>query len=232
MNIVYAATRNLYPHMLPTITSLLEHNTPSMIYVLAEDDELPFDIPAPHEIINVSGQTVFPADGPNYRSMFTYMAMMRICYVDLLPVDKVIQLDIDTIVCDSLLPIWETDMTGKWFSACEEIYARYKPFGKRYYNIGVCLFNLQQMRADNIVPTMVKELNANYHLCLEQDMLNLYGVPAHVVPMERRFNECRMCGYTDHPAVVHYAGYTDWFRNPLMDRAEYLLEYKRREAKS
>ena len=229
MNIVYAATRNLYPWLRLAILSLLDHNSPAMIYVLAEDDALPFEIDAPHKVINVSEQQYFDMNGPNAKSIYTYMAMMRLCYVDLMPeCDKVIQLDVDTIVCDDLTPLWKIDLTGKWFSACEEYTARYKPYGPHYYNIGVCVFNLAQLRADGIVPLMIYDLNNRPYYCIEQDMLNKYGVPDKVVPfgVERiRYNESFCCGYTSDPAIVHFAGRSDWMTNPNHFRREYLEKY-------
>ena len=106
MIVVYAATRNLYPYLKVAISSLLAFHKDARVIVLAEDD----DIGLPVEVINVSGQDYYRADGPNSDSIFTYMAAMRLLYVDLLPdVDRVIQLDVDTIVCDSLLPLWEMD---------------------------------------------------------------------------------------------------------------------------
>ena len=227
MNIVYAATRNLYDPMKVAIRSLLDHNRPDMIYILAEDDALPYDIPAPHKIINVSGQTAFPANGPNSNSQFTYMAMMRILYVDLMPeVDKVLQLDIDTIVCDDLEPLYHIDLLDKWVGCCPEYFADYKPFNRQYYNIGVCLYNLAQLRKDNVVPLMVQDLNLNRYMCLEQDMVNKYGVPlGKVMPIPIRYNDSFCCGHVDNPAVVHFAGFPDWFINPYIPRREYLERY-------
>ena len=226
MNIVYAATRNLYTPLKGAIASLLDHNKPDMIYILAEDDNLPFEIKSPHTIINVSGQEVFKPGSANYNTQFTYMALMRALYVDLLPVEKVLQLDVDTIVLDDLTPLYNTDVTGKWAACCPEYFANYKPFQTQYYNIGVCLFNLEQMRKDHIVPLMVEDLNRNRYNCLEQDTLNKYGVPlGRLIPIPIRYNESFCCGYTTNPAIVHYAGYPDWFTNKNIPRREYLEKY-------
>ena len=229
MRVVYGATRNLYPHLVPAIRSLLDHNDPELIYIMAEDDELPVQLPpARYKIINVSGQQVFNPFGPNANSIFTYMAMMRLCYVVLLDCDKVLQLDVDTIVCDSLAPLWNVDLTGKWFTACEEYLGRWKPYGPKYYNIGVAVFNLAQMRADDCCPTMVQDLNTHKYWCVEQDVLNKYAVPAgKVAPFPGvRYNECFCCGQTPDPAVVHYAGYHDWTTNKRIPRVEYLEKYR------
>lgn len=227
MNIVYAMTRNLYPYFLPTLTSLLEHNKPRNIYILAEDDTLPYDLPKMCTVINVSGQTYFPKGNPNDNSVFTYMAQCRACYCELLPkVKKVLQLDIDTIICDSLKPVWDIDLTGKWFAACPEYLGEYNPFNRpKYYNIGVCLYNLDQMRKDNAQQLMVDMINTQKLWCVEQDALNYFGVPDHCVDIPVRYNECFCCGYTGNPAVVHYAGISNWYTSPVMYRAEYLFKY-------
>lgn len=227
MNIIYAATRNLYEPLSVTIKSLLDHNSPDMIYILAEDDELPFEIDAPHKVINVSGQLIFPETSANYNSQFTYMALMRIMYVYLLPeVDKVLQLDVDTIVCDNLRPLYDMDITDRWAACVPEYFSNYKPFHMQYYNIGVCLYNLAQMRKENVVPLMVQDLNINRYMCLEQDILNKYGAPLNkLVPVPSRYNECFCCGYSDNPAVIHYAGFPDWWTNKDIPKREYLDRY-------
>lgn len=230
MIVVYSGTRNLYECMLPSITSLLEHNNPEKVYILIEDDTFPYELPEVCETINVSGQTYFLPMGANHKSAFTYMAMIRICYADLFPdVDKVIQLDVDTIVCDSLEPLWDIDMTGKWFAACPEYEAHYNPFWHdKYYNIGVCVYNLDQMRKDNVVYYMTRFLDYVRIPCTEQDAVNMFGVPEKVVDIPVRYNESFCCGYTDDPAVIHYAGTPDWWTNTKMKRREYLDKYKKK----
>ena len=229
MNIVYALTRNIYDHLLPSINSLYKQHPDAKVYILCEDDEFPLKIPFEAKVVNVSNQKYFPKDNPNMNSVFTYMAMVRACYADLFPrMQKVIQLDIDTLVMDSLEPLWKTDLTDKWFAACPEYEGQYNPFGHdRYYNIGVCLFNLQQMRKDGADAQLVDLLNSKQLKYLEQDALNIIGVPDKVVDLPVRYNECFCCGYTDNPAIVHFAGYLNWWVNKRMYRRELLDEWKR-----
>ena len=92
MKVCYAATRNIYHKIIPSVRSLLDHNVAEIV-VLAEDDELPL----PCEVINVSGQTVF--NETNTRTNFTYMSLMRLLLADLIPDERVLYLDVDTIVC-------------------------------------------------------------------------------------------------------------------------------------
>lgn len=225
INVVYSLTRNLYPYLMGAIRSLLDHNDDVMIYVMAEDDELPFEIPCPHEILNMSGQTFFPADGPNMKNGFTYMAMLRAATPLLIPEDRAIQLDIDTIVCDSLRPIWEMDLSDKWIAWCPETFGKWKPFGPKYYNFGVAVLNLRQLREDNAPAYMIRTLNTVQVPFIDQDIMNMFAVPEKSVDLPVRYNESFCCGQTENPAIVHFAGFPDWATNPDTPRWEYRARY-------
>lgn len=219
MNIVYAITRNFYERMLPSYRSLMKHNPKAKVYVLAEDDE----IGLPVEVINVKDQTTFPESGPNYRNAFTYINLMKVCYPSLLPVNKVIHLDADTIVCDSLEPFWKTDVAGKWIAAVPEYHGSYHPFGSIYYNMGVALLNLAQLRKDNAEEEMVRYLNTVRQPWADQDAWNRDPEKAVTVPV--RFNENCMTGETEHPAIVHFCAKRNWWTDKRMHRREYLERY-------
>lgn len=226
MNVLYGATKNLYPYLKGAIRSLLDHNEDVKLFVFAEDDKLPYELPCENEIINVSKQTYFKPDSPNMKSVFTYMAMMRICAPELLDVDKVIWLDVDTIVCDSLKPLWDIDLTEKWVAWCREYTGTYKPFGSKYYNFGVAVMNLAQMRKDEVTKVIVNELNHERYWCTEQDVMNKITPQDKMVEIPVRYNESFCCGYTLEPAIVHYAGIQDWYKRVSMNRIEYLNKYR------
>lgn len=227
MNVVYALTRNVYHYILPSMKSLAEHNPKARVFVLAEDDELPFSLPMKAEVINVSGQEWFPKDGVNYYNAFSYINLLKVCYPLILPVKKVIHIDADTIICDSLEEMWKTDVSGKWVAACMEEKSTYKPFGKLYYNMGVALINLEQMRKDKIIPTLVEYLNTVKQPWADQDAWNKYGLEQDkFVRLATRWNECFATGYTDDPAIVHYCGMHDWWTRRKMYRKEYLERYR------
>lgn len=224
MNIVYAMTRNVYHKILPSLRSLAEHEPNAKVFILAEDDELPFDTPIPVTVVNVSGQRHFPKDGPNYNNLFTYINLLKVCYPSILKVAKVIHLDIDTIINDSLEPFWNTDVKGKWFAAVPEYKGNYKPFGEIYYNMGVALLNLTQIRKDKAMPEMVEYLNTVKQPWADQDAWNRDLTKA--VPLDIRYNESVKTGETDNPAIVHYCAIGDWYENPMVWRKEYLAKYK------
>ena len=227
MNIVYAMTHHVYPWILPSIRSLAEHHPDARVFLLAEDDEMPFDLPMPVEIINVSGQTWFPESGVNYNTPFKYINLLKVRYPSILPVDKVIHLDIDTIVCDDLTGMWETDLTGKLFAACPEILGTYRPFGETYYNMGVAVINLAQMREDGIEHLMTHYLNVIRRPFADQDAWNKYAIREDkAVALDVRWTESKPTGCTPRPAIVHYCGIGDWFTNRDMFRVSYLNRYR------
>ena len=227
MIVYYGATRNLYPYLQGAIRSLLDHNDVSKLYIAAEDDKLPFEILCEHEVLNVSGQQYYKSNCPNLNSQFTYMAMMRACLPELIQEDKVLVLDVDTIVCDSLEPIWDIDLTGNWLAWCPEHFGNYKPYGPQYYNIGVAVMNLEQMRRDGFTDTAVALLNKIPFRYTDQCVFNILAVPNHSVDIDIRYNESFCCGFTDNPAVVHFAGFRNWYENRQMYRWEYLEKYMR-----
>ena len=232
MNIVYSLTHHVYQWILPSLRSLAEHNPDAKVYILAEDDKLPFDLPMAAKVINVSGQKWFPEIGVNYNNDFTYINLLKVRYPSILKVQKVIHLDIDTIVCDSLDGLWETDLTGKWFGAVPEKQTWYRPFGNTYYNMGIAVINLEQMRKDNIEPMMEGYLNVVKQPFADQDAWNKYGIACGTaVAIDNRWNEGAPTGRTDNPAIIHYCGVKDWYTNATMKRVEYLDKYREAKAK-
>ena len=225
MNIVYMLTRNYYYKLIPGMRSLVEHNPDANIFVLAEDDAVP-DLPAKVTVINISGQRYFKPTDPNYWNPYTYINLLKVCLPDLLSVDKVIYLDVDTIVCDDLTPLWKTNVSGKWFAACPEYRGIYKPFGRIYYNAGVLVINLAQMRKDNIVPELVAYLNAYRQPYADQDAWNEIGIRRGMVTtFDVRYNEGLVTGETDDPAIVHYVCMRNWYEDHSIPRREYLDRY-------
>lgn len=227
MNIVYALTRNIYYKLLPSIRSLAEHNPDARVFILCEDDSLPFELPIPVEVINISGQEVFPDISENREKAFGgYINHLKLCYPSLLPVEKVVHLDVDTIICDSLDGLWDTDVDGRWFAAVPECQTWYRPYGDTYYNMGVALFNLKQLRDDNAEQVMVEFLLSTDQPFADQNAWNKFGTESKKIsPLNLRYNESQVTGTTQDPAIVHYCSYPNWYENPGIPRREYLNRY-------
>lgn len=225
---VYSGTRNLYPDMVTAAKTLVKHSSVEKIYFLIEDDKFPEKLPPIIETINVSGQQFFPKRCANIRTQFSYMSLLRVCYTKILPesVDRVLQLDVDTIVTDNIDELWDVDLEGKWYAAVLEDLSSYKPFGPAYYNIGVAMFNLAQIREDFADDLMIYTLNTQKMPYIDQDVWNMYWHKK-AVQIPGRFNESRVTHISENPAIVHYAGVKNWQTRTDMDRAEYLAEARK-----
>ena len=228
MNIVYALTRNVYEWLLPSIRSLAEYHPHARVYIVCEDDAFPIDLPIQPKVINVSDQKTFPKLGVNYNNDFTYINLLKVVYPSLLMCDKVIHLDIDTIVTDKLDDLYNMDLTDYWVGAVPEYRAGYRPFGDVYYNMGVAVINLEQMRKDNIEPIMAGYLNVIEQPYADQDAWNKYGIKFNkMTKADLRFNESVVTGFTNDPAIVHFCGAKDWWTRKDMFRREYLERYRK-----
>jgi lipopolysaccharide biosynthesis glycosyltransferase len=107
----------------------------------------------------------------------------RLFLTELLPdVDRVLYLDVDTIVLDTLEPLWETELEGCHVAAVTNVFQEdHIPLPARlglepgdYFNSGVLLMNLDLMRRDGCTPTLVEYARANASRLIwpDQDVLN------------------------------------------------------------
>lgn len=233
MQVVFTASRNLYPYITGAIYSLLHYNPNTKVWLFLEDDDVPYKLPEQCEVVNVSGQKFWGDECPNINTPYTYLSLMRATYALLftgrenrwgirkLPkLDKILQLDVDVVVRGDLRPLWDADMTGKWFFMADEVLTDYRPLGPEphYFNCGVCVFNLEQMRADGIDREEIEWLNTVKIRCIDQDchnaMLKKYGYDKCLI-MAARYNSCFATGSggPNRDIVVHACGEKWWYRD-------------------
>lgn len=220
---VYSATRNYYPMLVPAVNSLVINSSVDKIYILAEDDELPcrFRDSSKIEVINVSDQTFFPKDGPNYKSFFTYMAMMRAALCHIFPMhDRILSLDVDTIVDKNIDAIWDLPIDDCYFAAAKETHKSHDQF--IYTNGGVCLFNLKKLR-DGKADAIIEHLNKHKTQFLEQDCFN-YMCQGDIYLMPSCYNVCEWTEPTGDWRIIHYASIRDWMGKDLVKK--YMFEVK------
>lgn len=230
MQVAFAASRNLYPWLPYGYMSLLAKDPGAKVWMMIEDDHLPYDVPENVECVNMSGQTIFGPSCANWKTSFSYLSLMRSAYAKLftgepngcgirtLPkLDKIISLDCDVIVCDTLRPLWNIDLTGMYFAAVPEHLSHWKPYGSgKYYNAGVCLFNLKAMREDGADDKLIQFLNTVKVPYIDQDAINWLNAEmggTKALDMGIRYNECFVTGESLRPAVVHAAGEKHWWSN-------------------
>ena len=205
----YSGTRNLYPYMITSAKSLMLNSDVDKIYFLIEDNEIGgVSLPEKIECINVSGQTFFRKDGANMRSKFTYMALMRATYAKLFPqLDRILSLDVDTIVDGDVSDLWELPIDDCYYAASREPNRCHDGF--LYTNIGVALYNLEKLR-DGTVDRVINALNEKPYKFMEQDAFAEH-CQGHIYDMPSEYNATAFTEPTDNPKIIHYAGIKNWF---------------------
>ncbi len=182
-------------------------------------------------------------EGQNSHVGTSYATYYRLFLTKLLPsyVSRVIYLDGDLIVMDSLKELWNIDMQGKAIAAVPDTYTdkvdhynrlRY-PMSKGYFNAGVLLVNLDYWREHNLLKSFIDFASANNDIlaCHDQDILNYLLQDCKIV-LPFRYNmlneywfelrhslvswtyDEQMTYGQQHPAIVHFTGIPKpWFSN-------------------
>jgi lipopolysaccharide biosynthesis glycosyltransferase len=166
--------------------------------------------------------------------MFTAAMWYRIFLPELLPdVDRVLYLDVDTLAMAPIAPLWEVDLSGSYLAAVTNVlmpYHRDKPASLglepgAYFNSGVLLMNLDEMRRNNATAAL-REYALAHGRSLElpdQDTLNvvLGGKRAPLHPRWNSMNALRVPWSAEvfgaqaveearrEPAIRHFEGPDD-----------------------
>lgn len=214
---VYAGTRNVYHRMVVAAKSLLAHNKMNKVYFLIEDDE--FDEPLPEVIqcVNVSDQPYFNPDGQNFNSKWTYISMMRLALPLMFPEEqRMLWLDIDTLVVDDISELFETDFEGCYVAAVAEPERCKKPFV--YFNAGVLLEDLEKLR-DGKCLELIDYINKNKMDFPDQDVVNIL-CQGRIKRLSSIYN-CSIC--TEEPydrKILHFAAEREYNRRFIWMRYE------------
>ncbi len=152
----------------------------------------------------------------------SYAAYLRLFIPDLLPQDigKVLYLDCDIVVVNSLTELWHKDINQYCLAATDD-YGNAQECGARrmgletgftYFNSGVMLINLQKLREMNFMKKVQDYLVTDGYRILmhDQDILNglLYKQR---LPLEERWNMMRNTDNTTDYSIIHYAGLKPWY---------------------
>lgn len=215
--VVYAGTRNVYHHMAVAAKSLLIHSPIDRVIFLIEDDEFPEPIPSVIECVNVSDQKFFKPDSPNFTTRWTYMSLMRLALPLMFPEeDRMLWLDVDTIVEGDISKLFETDMADCYVAAVEEPTRSKNPFV--YFNAGVLLLEMQKLR-DGKCCEWIDYINRHKLSFSDQDCINLL-CQGKIKKLEPIWNSCPWTEEPDDRVIVHFAADRDYSRQLLFIRYE------------
>ena len=210
--VAYFSTRKLYPVLPAAYNSLLAYNPDVHVYCFIEDDSLPYPTPPQVTCVNVSGQKLFPPHGPNYNTSFTYMILLKAALTRIFPdADRCLILDVDTIVYDSIEPLWQWDLSHAYYAAVLEPGLTSRR-GVPYANWGTVMLNLNRLRSTGKDILVINELNTNRYRLPEQDVFSLFcGNRFDPLPNDYNSTVNGITGVAKHIRIRHYAGIRNWF---------------------
>jgi len=168
MTIVYCANRAIYNLLPTTLNSLLTHNEDKIkkIYLIIEDDKIEYINHPKIEFVNINNyKNVIVTEGINCTRRFPYMAMTRCFLPEILKENKVMYIDTDTTVVDSLIDLWNFNLNGKCLAARAE--------DGDYFNSGVLLMDLNKMRTLNTNSQFTRLLTKCKMMFPDQDAINI-----------------------------------------------------------
>ena len=223
--VVYAGTRNVYHNMVVAAKSLLCHTHIDRVWFLIEDDEFPEELPAVIKTKNMSGQQWFP-DGPNTRKRWSYMSLLRLALHEILPEeDRVLWLDIDTIVNADITDLMKTDLDGCYVAAAEEPIRSKDPF--LYFNAGVMILDLKKLR-DGMADLLIRYVNRVDMRFPDQDVINLL-CQGRIKPVSPYWNSNIWIVEVSDPGITHFAADRNYERHELWQKYE-LMEWRVKDA--
>jgi lipopolysaccharide biosynthesis glycosyltransferase len=136
---------------------------------------------------------------PLNRSHVSVAAYYRLNMHKLLPTDieRVIYIDSDTIVVDSLVKLWNIDIGSKPIAACADgggvtqSNRMSLPSSHRYFNSGVLIFNLAELRKSNELDGALDLYSARKKdiIFQDQDILNImFCDRTYILPLKWNIN--------------------------------------------
>ena len=199
---VYTGTSNLYGGMIAASKSLIANSDVDEIWFLIEDDEFPVKLPDMIHTINASKiwREYIDEDSPNMKSRFSYMAVIRPAFCHILPhLDRVLSLDVDTMVRTDISSVWDTDLDGYYIAGCME--PHHSRDGIISINAGVVLMNLEMLR------------DGRADIIMDQDAMTCL-CQGRIQTLDKRYNGTIWTGCGPDCFIKHYAGIKDWYSFP------------------
>lgn len=210
---VYLATRNYYIHLLPAVTSLIVNSSVDVVYLLIEDDEFPYKLPDNVITLNASHQDWFAPTSPNYNCGWSYMVLLKVVLPFIFPLkDKILYLDVDTIVDQNIDDIWDIDISDYYFGAAKELHKSTSDYS--YFNAGVLLMNLDKLRNDNMAGRIIDKLNTKSYGFAEQDCINEL-CQGQILEIPSDYNVTAFNAIPNERRIIHFAAIRNWYETAL-----------------
>lgn len=208
----YAATKNLYPDLEPSIKALMHYSDVEKIYLVIEDDGVGYWLPDICTVINVSDQKWFSPKSPNYESPWTHMVLLRAVYYELFPdLDRILSIDADAFVLEDISHLWDLDMSDYYLAAVRET-SELDSADFPYYNVGVMMQNLDLLRKSGRGAEVLRSLQKRKWKYPEQDAFNAV-CSGGILRLPQEYNAGRGTKPWGKPVIRHFMGEQNTYRN-------------------
>lgn len=222
---VYCGTRNLYPDMVTAAKSLIHNSNVEKVFFLIEDDTFPEPLPSIVETINVSNQSYFRLDGPNYSNRWTYMVLLKLAMHRIFPnLDKILCLDVDTIVVSDVSALWDMPLKSYYLAGVKE--PAKTTSDRLYINAGVMMLNLRELRDSFKGDEMISAVNRKRYVYCEQDCI-VERCQGGILELPEEYNACEFMKFSGEPKIVHYAAVKNWQKNTKAKWHQQLTKYRK-----
>lgn len=213
--VVWCGTQNVYPYMAASARSVLRNvRGVDKIYFMTETDDFPEQLPDIVECININDTPYLDPNGANFINGWTWMTLSRLALHHILPEDRVLYLDCDTIAEADFSELFGLDLQGKVMAAVREPDRCKPPFV--YVNAGVLLMDLQKMR-QGIGDEMLNMVNTVKLGCPDQDTINLL-CQGRILELPPIYNASDWTGQPGDPKITHYAGLKRYWERRLFQK--------------
>lgn len=213
MDIVYFGSREIYRDFETAIRSLLAHNSEARVWTLTEDPDPFYDLP----VNNIVWRWQDYFNELPTTTKWKQFGPIRAAFSKVLPLDRVISIDCDTIVLGDISELWTMDLQGCHVAMCREEYMS-RAIGRPYYNNGVCVMDLARIREDGVDDAMIRELNTTWHPYVGQDAMQMF---CRILDLDSRWNDSKFTAPCTDPVILHFADRQDWRELPEV------LQYRR-----
>lgn len=219
MKIVMCSTKNWYIHLKTVIYALMKNNKVDKIYLFIEDDEISYLKDERIEFINVNNlHEYITSDSPNYNTKYTKLSYLRCFFSKILNEDKILYLDVDTLVVDNIQELWDLDLEDNVIAGVHESgewnrHLNTYGLNDTYINSGVLLMDLKKIRKERLDDSMIYLLNNNKYAFPDQDVINLV-CRNRIHHLSNVYNSSETTGIVDNAKILHYIrGNKGWIKS-------------------
>lgn len=146
--------------------------------------------------------------GKNLKNSYTPYALLRLLADDpaVVPYDKAIYLDVDTMACRDIRELWDIDIMDYEYGAVLDYMGTFW-VAKDYCNSGVLLLNLAKIRETGMFGKCRELIREKWFAMPDQSAIHRSAIARYTLP--RRFNEQR--GITGETVIKHFNKGIVWF---------------------